>query len=385
MLPVMWIIDRYLLRQFVQTFLICFLSLVGLYVVFDLITHLDEFIECGRRAGGVAAFIFQYYCYQPILFFDRLGGLLALVSAMFTISWIQRHNEMTALMAAGVSRIRVLKPIIAAVAVVSLLAAVNRETLIPRYRSQLQRRPQDPAGDQPQALESRYDGRTMVLLGGKATFANKKRIKEPCFQMRSPLDTHGRQITADNAYYQPPAGDRPGGYLLDGVTKPKNLGARPSLLLKGEPVLITACDRPEWLKRNQCFLVSDVDFEHLVGGTNLQQMSSLGELIRGLKNPSLDYGASERVAIHARLVQPLLDLTLLFLGLPLVVTRESRNVFVAMGLAMVVTTLFSGVVLGAQFLGGISYGFFSTHSLAAWFPLMIFVPVAVWLAEGLWK
>lgn len=269
-------------------------------------------------------------------------------------------------------------------AAVSLLSAINRETLIPKYRSQLQRRPQDPAGDQPQALESRYDGRTNVLLGGKATFANKKRIEEPCFRLRSPLDSYGRQITADNAYYKPPEGDRPGGYLLVGVRQPKNLDTRPSLLLDDERVLITPMDEPEWLKRNQCFLASDVDFDQLIGGRNLQQMSSIAELIRGLQNPSLDYGARERVAIHARLVQPLLDMTLLFLGLPLVVSRESRNVFFAMGLSMVVTTIFTLVVAGSQNLGEISYGFF-TPSLAAWFPLMIFVPFAVWLVEPLWE
>jgi len=95
----MRIIDRYLLRQFVQTFLICFLSLIGLFVVFDLFTNLEEFLIAGRNAGGVFSFIAQYYTYKTILFFDRTGGLLALVSAMFTVAWIQRHNEMTALMA----------------------------------------------------------------------------------------------------------------------------------------------------------------------------------------------------------------------------------------------------------------------------------------------
>ena len=49
----MRIIDRYLLRQFVQTFLICFLSLVGLFIVFDLFTNLEEFVTCGKKAGGV--------------------------------------------------------------------------------------------------------------------------------------------------------------------------------------------------------------------------------------------------------------------------------------------------------------------------------------------
>ena len=55
----MWIIDRYLLRQFVQTFLICFLSLTGLYIVFDVFSNLDRFLRCGRKAGGVLLFMAQ--------------------------------------------------------------------------------------------------------------------------------------------------------------------------------------------------------------------------------------------------------------------------------------------------------------------------------------
>ena len=49
----MTIIDRYLLRQFLQTFLICYLSLTGLYIVFDAFTNLEDFLRCGRaRAAG---------------------------------------------------------------------------------------------------------------------------------------------------------------------------------------------------------------------------------------------------------------------------------------------------------------------------------------------
>ena len=93
---------------------------------------------------------------------------------------------------------------------------------------------------------------------------------------------------------------------------------------------------------------SDVDFDQLTCGKSLTQLSSTAELIRGLRNQSLDYGAKERVAIHARIVQPLLDMTLLLLGLPLVVTRENRNIFVAMGICMVVTIAFTTVVMGMQ-------------------------------------
>ena len=100
----MCIIDRYLLRKFVQTFLICSLSLFGLFVLIEVSANLEKFVHCGKNAGGVLPFIVHYYLYKSILFFEKTSGLLTLVSAMFTVSWIQRNNEMTALMAAGIPR-----------------------------------------------------------------------------------------------------------------------------------------------------------------------------------------------------------------------------------------------------------------------------------------
>ncbi|MEN6448978.1 MAG: LptF/LptG family permease [Thermoguttaceae bacterium] len=379
----MSIIDRYLLRKFVQTFLICFSTLMGLYVVLDVTTNLEEFRNCGDKAGGLFLFILHFYACKAIGFFDNTSALLALVSAMFTVAWIQRHNEMTALMAAGVPRIRVLLPLIIAVAVVSLLASVNRETLMPRYRRELARRPQDPMGDQAQSLVQRCDFRTDVVLQGRHTFADKERIEAPEFRLPASLGQYGGALTAENAYWKPAAGARPSGYLFVGVREPKNLDTRPSLSLRDRPVLITPRDAPDWLRPNECFLASDVDFDQLTPGNNTRQFSSTAQLIRGLQNPSSNYGPEVRVAIHTRFVQPLLDLTLLMLGLPLVVGRESRNVFLAMGFCMVVTTAFTLVVIGAQYLGSSSW--ILTPSLAAWIPLMIFVPPAVWLAELLWK
>ena len=108
---VMHIIDRYMFRQFIQVFLICYCSLTGIYVVFGAFTNMESFLRCAK---GMQLFklVACYYGYQSIFFFDRTSGLLTLMSAMFTVTWIQRHNEMTALMAAGISRIRVVMPVI---------------------------------------------------------------------------------------------------------------------------------------------------------------------------------------------------------------------------------------------------------------------------------
>lgn len=375
----MRIIDRYILRQFVQTFLICFLSLTGLYIVFGAFTNLDSFLELAEeQQDGVAAVIASYYAYQSLFFFDQTAGMLALISAMFTITWLQRHNEMVALMAAGIPRVRAAMPVILAAASIAMLATVNREWIMPRCRNELTREPTDLMGKGAKPLEPRFDERTDVLIRGNATYANQRRIGKPNFLLPPALSRHGNQIIADNAFYRPPEKGRPGGYLLKGVEQPKDVASLPSLFLGQRPVLITPRDA-DWLEPDQCFVASDVTFELLTEGLSF---ASTAQLISGLRNPSLGFGPPVRVEIHSRIVQPFLDVTLLFLGLPLVLTRENRNVFFAIGLCAFVVTVFVLVTLGFQALG--TSCLISPH-LAAWAPLLIFVPLAVGMAGSMWK
>jgi lipopolysaccharide export system permease protein len=377
----MWIIDRYLLRQFLKTFVICYLSLTGLYIVFDAFTHLDEFLGYSERGDGLLSLMASFYAYQSILFFELTSGLLTLVAAMFTLAWIQRHNELTALMSAGISRIRVVLPVISAAVVIALLATANRELVIPRIRDELARQPSNLLRDQGQRLQPRYDNQTDVLIRGKLAYGDRQRIEQPDFLLPEKLNQYGHKLTAENALYKLPEGSRPGGYLLENVEQPRDLDRRSSLRLGNQLVVITPHDA-DWLKPNQCFLVSDVSFEQLAEGQAFWKFSSTAQLISGLRNRSLDYGADVRVAIHARMVQPFLDVTLLFLGLPLVVSRESRNVFLAIGLCIGVVTVFLLVVIGLQHLGSI---YLVDPALAAWAPLMLFVPPAVWMAESMWR
>ena len=86
------IIDRYLLWQFLQNFVICFLSLFGVYVVFDLFTHLNSFLEAAEGLA-IIKLMATYYGVHSLYFFNSTSSLLVLMSAMFTMAWIQRFNE----------------------------------------------------------------------------------------------------------------------------------------------------------------------------------------------------------------------------------------------------------------------------------------------------
>jgi lipopolysaccharide export system permease protein len=360
---------------------ICFVSLGGLFVVIDGFGNLDSFMQYAEKQGSLAGVMAPYYGYRLLAVFDATSGALTLVAAMFTISLFQRHNEMTALMAAGVPVGRIVRPVVLAVVAVSLAAAGVRELVIPAVRDQpgLARNAQDLLGDTARELTPLYDQQTDILLQGKETYADTRRIHKPNFRLLRGLAKYGNQLVGEDAFYRPAEKGRPAGYLVKGVTQPAKITERPSLELAGRKVILTPADT-DWLERDQVFVASNVTFEQLTGGWAWRRFASVFELIGGLRNPSLEFAADVRVAIHARFVQPVLDATLLLLGLPLIVSRQQRNVFVATGLCFAVAATFMVVVIVCQEMGRQSL---VNPALAAWLPLFIFVPAAAIVAEPL--
>jgi lipopolysaccharide export system permease protein len=323
----------------------------------------------------------EYYGYRTIAFFDRTSGILTLIAAMFTLASFQRHNEMTAVEAAGISKRRIVRPIIFAVAAISLVAAASRELVIPQFRDRFTRSAQDLAADASKRVQPRYDAND-VFINGRELLTNQRKIDEPKFILPPELRHYGKNLDAKTALYLPAQGDRPGGFLFEDVSQPAEIGDKPSLRQpSGDPVLLTPHDT-QWLKPSQCFLVTNVEFDQLVDAASWRQYSSTADLIAGLYSRNLDFGADVRVTIHSRLVQPVLDVTLLFLGLPLLLRRGNRNVFVAIGLCLLVVIGFLLVVMGCQYLGTSIH---VTPVVAVWAPLFLFVPLAAWISEPVWE
>lgn len=382
------IIDRYLLMLFVKVLVVCFVSLAGLSFVIDLANNADEFVGIFKRLGPWV--LVDYYGPRLLLFFDRTAGLLALVSAIFAITVLQRSNEFTALMAAGVSRARIVTPLLVGSAVVAFLGAANREFGLPAVREKLARNAQDWLGEQSKKCTPRYDVRTDILISGKATYANERRIADPIFRLPPELSAWDRQIAAENAYQMPPTPQHEAGFLLRGVRQPANLTQLRSVALPaaegesasgtGNVVLISPADA-NWLKADECFVVSGISFEQLTMGGAWRQFLSSYELVTGIWWQVLEPGADVRLMIHMRLVQPILDIALVLLGVPLILNRGSRNIFVGSGIGAALATALLVVVLLCKALG---VNYLLDATIAAWLPLLIFGPIAYVLARPVW-
>ncbi|MFZ4635764.1 MAG: LptF/LptG family permease [Pirellulales bacterium] len=375
------LIDRYIGRAQLHAFVVVFVSLAGLYFVFDAFTNMEEFLSHAAETGSLAKVLASYYGCRLIWFFDATSPVISLASAMFALTWLERHNELTALLAAGVPRWRIARPVLVFSAFVALAAATNRELVLPQIREAFARNAQDLRGELVQPFEPRYDNRTEILFRGRGAQAMSSRIDHPSLLMPPQLGGYGPQITAAEAFWKPADGDHPAGYLLRGVREPADIDGLPAMHCGGAAVVLSRA-AAAWLQPRECFVASDVTFEQLIGSMNWSQFSSTFDLVRAIRNPSLGVGADVPLRVHARIVAPLLDMALVMLGIPLVLGPSRRGVFVAVGLCVGMTVVFFLTVMGSHAL--VTGDAFSA-SIGAWIPLLLLAPLAAWRAQPMWQ
>ncbi len=378
----MGIIDRYLLRIFLKTLLVLFLSTTGLYIMVDTTNNFEELLNYGKENGGFLKVLASYYGPRVLTFFDRSSSVLSMVAAMFVVSWLYRTNELTAILAGGIPKSRVVRPLIAASVLVSVLGVANREWAIPKLREQLIYNAQNWKGENARPLTATYDNQTEILLDGKSVIAAKRQIVEPKFVIPANLSSLSPRLVAARAIQMPEEGERPAGYLLEDVQGIANLAQRPNVVSRDQIVIFTPLENPDWLKPNQVFVASEVEFEQLAAGPSWHELASTLDLIRGLRRANVDFGASTRVRVHARILQPFVDMTLVLIGLPLVLRRAQRNIFMSVGIAMFAIASFFTITVACHGLGSI---YLLSPALAAWLPLMIFIPLAALLSRGIWE
>ena len=131
------ILDRQRYWAFLKAYLICYVSLVGLYVVIDAFSNLDEFTKRADTTSELFRIMSRYYLIHQSQFFDQLCGVIGMMAAIFTVTWMQRNNEQLAMLAAGVSTHRAIIPVLVSSVFVSLIAVANQEVVIPYLGEEL--------------------------------------------------------------------------------------------------------------------------------------------------------------------------------------------------------------------------------------------------------
>lgn len=131
----MRLLDRYLLRELLIPLGYCLGGFLVFWISFDLISELDDFQRYGMSAVEVA----EYYAVVLPEFLVTVAPLSLLLALLYALTNHARHQELTAMRAAGVSLWRWCVPYFATGLVFSLGVLLVNEFWVPRSQELGQR------------------------------------------------------------------------------------------------------------------------------------------------------------------------------------------------------------------------------------------------------
>lgn len=105
-------LDRYVLAHFIASYASALGLLLGLFLVLDMASNLDDWLEPWADGSTVErGVIGRYYLMQLPFFYLQLAPFVTLLAGMFTVNKLLRKNEVVAMLGAGLGVLRTMLPV----------------------------------------------------------------------------------------------------------------------------------------------------------------------------------------------------------------------------------------------------------------------------------
>ncbi len=373
-------LDKYVAKNFLIGYAIAFCVLMGLRIITDLFVNLDEFTEnLGKMtaSGELTAFdviknTVTYYLLNSLLYFRDFAGMITVVAAAFSFGKMIRSNELIAIMASGVSLKRTIGPIIFLSLLITGAFVINQELIIPPLADKLVRDHDYIPG------EETYDFRFISDKNSSLIFSQKFDVEtatldNPTILLRTPSSKTGvwevtGQIDAGKAVDKNNSGQwelfnqdpNTGEWTLPGVIRQFNDPKMAPQDIFSYSSDITAKDIPIRRKSENKALMSLGQLITLAGqGTKIRDLAQL---------------YSQK---HFRLTEPIINLIMLMISLPILVCRDPKSMKSAVMISFAITSLCFVATFICKMLATEQVIFDRViPEFWAWLPVLIFFPIA---------
>jgi len=367
----MKVLDRYVAKNFLIGYCIAFCVLVGLRIIIDLFVNLDEFTQhADLNTTVVLKNILIFYCLNCTLYFRDFAGMITVVAAAFSFGKMVRYNELVAVMASGVSLKRIIGPIIFLALILTGVLVINQEFIIPPLADKLVRSHNDIPGQESYKVRFISDDEGSLICSRRFDVETST-LHDPTILLRRPTsrariwEVTGR-IDAEKAVDKNKTGrwvlysrnPETGELLAHGLLTERGAGkgVRPIPSYISD---VTAKDIPV-----RC----ESEHKSLLSLRQLTALAAQKTIIRDMAQLS-----SQK---HFRITDPLINLVMLMISLPILVCRDPKSMKTAVMISFTLT--------GACFITTFICKILATEvvfdkvmpELWAWLPVFIFLPIA---------
>lgn len=123
------ILDIYVIRKFISTFLLAIALILAIVVIFDLSEKIDDFLESGAK---LKAILFDYYLNFIPYFAVLFSSLFAFLAVIYFTSRMAYNTEIIAILNSGMSFRRLLLPYFIAATLIAAASFYLSDQVIPR-------------------------------------------------------------------------------------------------------------------------------------------------------------------------------------------------------------------------------------------------------------
>lgn len=123
----MKLLDRYLMAQFARNLLLVLCGLTAIYLLVDFFERVDNFLAVDQNMGSAL----KYLLFKTPAICEQLLPVCILLAGIVTLGMLNRQFEFMALMAGGVSVFRIIRPLLVAAGLTTLLGVAMGQWLLP--------------------------------------------------------------------------------------------------------------------------------------------------------------------------------------------------------------------------------------------------------------
>ena len=120
------ILDRYIMGKFLGTYIFAIILILAITVMFDINEKLDSFLKAPLHAT-----IFDYFLNFLPYFANQFSPLFTFIAVIFFTSKLAQNSEIIAMLSAGVSYNRLLRPYMGAAAIIAVAMFLLNAYIIP--------------------------------------------------------------------------------------------------------------------------------------------------------------------------------------------------------------------------------------------------------------
>lgn len=124
----MKIIDKYLFKRFLTTYVFAVLVIVMIILVIDFVEKNDDFLEKNAPMGEI---IFSYYINLAPYWANYISPLMIFISTVFFTAKLAAHTEIIAILTSGVSFTRLMRPYVLGASVIGVFSFVMVGWILP--------------------------------------------------------------------------------------------------------------------------------------------------------------------------------------------------------------------------------------------------------------